>query len=225
MTAPFQRAGILCSLTFLLVGPNALAQENVTVPKARLEELERKEKELDRLKGDLKKTTDENVQLKQQTEKVAARPVQAQAPEPAVNYVSPPLDSLPALRPDDVVESMDLANYYRSDRGAADRRFRKQKVSVRGEIVGFEKPLWKSNYRVLLKTPGRDVRVICDFLPPENSSAVFTTDHGDQLVALIGDGRVPLARLGQTVIARGECKGLSGDSVVMILGRDLKVVR
>ena len=40
------------------------AQDSVTVSKKRLEELERKEKELQRLKGDLDKTRDENVQLK-----------------------------------------------------------------------------------------------------------------------------------------------------------------
>src|SRR5947207_14436912 len=56
-------------------GNSALAQDNVTVSKSRLEELERKEKELDRLKGDFNKTQDENVQLKKEQEKMVSRPV------------------------------------------------------------------------------------------------------------------------------------------------------
>src|SRR6266851_956538 len=88
------------------------AQDNVTVPKSRLEELERKEKELDRLKGDFDKTKDENVQLKKENEKAATRPVPMPPAEPVITYVSPPMETLPALRPDEIVESMDLANYY-----------------------------------------------------------------------------------------------------------------
>jgi hypothetical protein len=181
--------------------------------------LERKEKELDRLKGENGKTKDENIQLKQENEKAAARPVAA---EPVVSHVSPPLESLPALRSDEIVDSMDLANYYHADSAAADRRFRKQKLSVRGEIVGFEKPFYRRNYLVLLKTPNRETKVICDFLPPEKSTAVFTTDHGDKLVAVVDDRRVPLARVGQNVVVKGECKGLGHGSAITILCWDLK---
>jgi hypothetical protein len=213
-------------LCLLLCGANlsATAQDNVTVPKSRLEELERKEKELDRLKGDLDKTKDENVQLKKENEKAAAHPLQAPPAEPVVPYVSPPLETLPALRPDEIVESMDLANYYHADSGAADRRFRKQKLTVRGEIVGFEKPLFKRNYRILLKTPARETKVICDLLPPEKSNAIFTTDHGEQLVALMGETKVPIAKVGQKIVVKGQCKGLN-DSEVMILGWDLQVLK
>lgn len=207
---------VLCVFT-------SVAQDSVTVPKSRLEELERKEKELELLKGDLNKTKDENIQLKKENEKADARPAQAPAPrpEPPVTYVSPPLDSLPALQPNDLVDSMDLANYYHADNGAADHRFRKQKLSVCGEIVGFEKPLWNRTYRVFLKTPSRDTKVMCDLLPPEKANAVFTTNHGDDLVALINETRVPIARVGQRVVVKGECKGLSG-SVVTITAWDLK---
>jgi hypothetical protein len=116
---------------------------------------------------------------------------------------------------------MDLANYYYADSAAADHRFLKQKMVVRGEIVGFEKPVWKRSYRVLLKTPIRGTRVICDLLPPEKSNAVFTTNHGDELVALIGETRVPIARVGQNVMVKGECKGFN-NSVVMIYAWDIQ---
>jgi hypothetical protein len=216
----------LClGLALWFSGTVAPAQDNnVTVPKSRLEELERKEKELDRLRGDLDKTKHENIQLKKENEKAVARPALTPRSEPAQNYVGPAMSALPALRSYDVVESMDLAYYFQQDRSAAEERFRKQKITVRGEIVGFEKPLWKRNYRILLKTPGREMRVICDFLPPDKSSAVFTTDHGDQLVATMGNTRVPIATVGQNVLVKGECRGLS-DSVVLVLGWELQPVR
>jgi hypothetical protein len=219
-------AVLLCS-----AGRSAKAQDNVTVPKARLEELERKEKELEQLKGDLDKTKvdldetkQQNLQLKKDSEKAAIRPVEAPPNQPVVPFVSSPLESLPAFQPYETVDSMDLANYYHGDGNAADRRFRKRKLTVRGEIVGFEKPLYKRNYRILLKTPQRGTKVICDFLPDEKWNAVFTTNHGDQLVALMGQTRVPIAKVGQTAIIKGECRGRS-ESAVMILASDLQLTQ
>jgi hypothetical protein len=148
----------------------------------------------------------------------------APPPEPVVRYSSPALESLRPLKSDDVVDSMDLANYYYADHAAADRRFYKQKITVRGEIVAFEKPLWKRSYRVVLKTPVRGTRVICDLLPPDKANAVFTTNHGDELVALMGEQRVPLIKVGDTVIVKGECKGYN-NSVVLIYAWDIKVMR
>jgi hypothetical protein len=58
-------------------------------------------------------------------------------------------------------------------------------------------------------------------LPPEKSNAVFTTNHGDELVALVGETRVPLAKVGEKVLIKGECKGFN-NSVVMIYAWDIK---
>ena len=225
---PASIAPVLLALLLCITGPLVVAQDNVTVPKSRLEELERKEKELEKLKGDLDKTKgdldktkDENLQLKKESEKPAVRSVEAPSAPPVVAFVSPPLESLPAFQPYQAVESMDLANYYQTDASAADRRFRKQKLTVRGEIVGFEKPLYRRNYRIFLKTPMRETKVICDFLPPEKANAVFTANHGDELVALMGETRVPIAKVGQTAIVKGECKGRS-ESAIMIVAWDLK---
>lgn len=224
LLSPFLMALVICALAHSIV-----AQENVSVPKTRLEELERKEKELERLKGQSEKPSEQIAPANQETPKPATLPpalppVVAPPPEPVVRYSSPALESLPAPHPYEVIDSMDLANYYYANPTAADQRFRKHKISVRGEIVGFEKPLWKRNYRILLKTPIRGTRVICDLLPPEKSDAVFTTNHGDELVALIGETRVPLAKVGQTVVVKGECKGFS-NSVVLVVGWDPHVAR
>jgi hypothetical protein len=204
------------------------AQDTVTVPKSRLEELERKEKELERLRGEntkkveVPRKADSAVPPGKSAEAPALPPVLAPPQEPVFRYSSPALESLPALRSDEVVQSEDLANYYYADHASADRRFLGKKFALHGEIVGFEKPLWKRSYRILLKTPVRGIRVICDLLPPEKANAVFTINHGDDLVALYGETRVPLARVGQKVTMQGECKGFS-DSVVMVYAWGLKM--
>jgi hypothetical protein len=195
--------------------PRLLAQDDVSIPKSRLEELERKERELERLKGDLNKTKDENAQLKKEKAKVETKPSGIAVLAPAVTHASPPSDSLPPLKPQDLVESIDLATYYHANQQSADQRFRHQKLRVRGEIVGFEKPLFLRNYRILLKSPDRDTKIICDLLPPEKANAVFTTDHGAQLVAMSGENRTVLAKVGDIAVVKGECKGLHGDAVMV----------
>ncbi len=200
----------------LLPAGMAFAQDtNVEISKSRLEELERKEKELDRLKGDLNKTKDENRQLKEQKEEAVKTSSVEPLTRPVVTHTNAAIATLPPLQADSVVESMDLAEYYRADAASADQHFRKKKFLVRGEIVGFEKPLLMRNYRILLKVPDRETRVICDFLPPEKSNAVFASDHGSKLVAQYGDNRVVLAKLGQVVQVKGECHGLSGHEVMI----------
>src|SRR5579864_9359847 len=58
-----------CAALLLLARP-ARAQDTVAIPKSRLEELERKERELDRLKGDVSQTKAENAQLKEKLQQV-----------------------------------------------------------------------------------------------------------------------------------------------------------
>jgi hypothetical protein len=186
--------------------------------------LTNKASDLERLQTELDKAKQENEQLKKENEKAAAQLQAASATAPIVTHVSPPLASLPPLKPQDVVEAMDLANYYHTDAAAADLRYRKQNFTVRGEIVGFEKPPFLTNYRILLKTPDRTTKVICELSPPENANAVFTIDHGDQLVALAGQQRVPMLKVGETVQVAGWCRGASGPDVNFV-GTDLKVAR
>jgi hypothetical protein len=275
---------MVLGLLVLLPTLPLLAQDNVIIPKSRLEELERKEKELERLKGNTSKTNAANAKLKKESAKAAAKPPPAPTSAPAVTnaapatapatanvaptapapgepelerlkselsktkdenlrlkqenknaaarlqaapvvtHVSPPMDSLPSLRPGDIVDAMDLANYYHADAASADQRYRKQKFTVRGEVVAFEKPPFVASYRILLKTPDRAIKVICELNPPENANAVFTVNHGEQLVALAGERRVPMLKVGDTVQVAGWCKGADGPDV-NFSGTDLKVAR
>jgi hypothetical protein len=196
----------------------AYGQETVTIPKARLQELERKEQELERLQGAVTKATDENARLKTRLDQAATN---TPVPPPPSKPI-PPLDSLPPLKPADVVEAADLANYYRSNTTAADRRYRGQHFTVRGEIAGFEKPAMRRNYRILLQGGDRETKVIGDFYPPDKFNAVFTVEHGSRLVGLVGDTRVPLAKVGQRVLITGQGKGWR-EGAVMISAAELKL--
>src|SRR6266436_6987110 len=115
-------------LTALYLGvfcPAIFGQDTVTVPKSRLEELERKEAELNKLKGDLNKTKgdldktqgdlnktkDENAELKKMHEADAAKI--AETPQ-VVKHVSPPMNSLPPVTGGKMVDAMDVADHYRT---------------------------------------------------------------------------------------------------------------
>jgi hypothetical protein len=220
----------LLASSLLVISLPVLADDTVTIPKSRLEELQRKEAELDKLRGDLGKTKsdlnkakDENVELKKQREQDAAKI--ANSPAPVVIHESPPMASLTPLAKGEVVDAMDLANHYRADSAAADQRYRKHSFQVQGEVVAFEKAIVIKPYNVLLKTADRELKVVCSVQPPEKYSAVFTTKHGAEMVGLLPHHtEEPFLKLGDTVVVSGECRGLSDSRVVM--GRcELKSVK
>jgi len=203
---------LLSFVCLLLLPGTGHSQDNVTIPKSRLEELERKEKELEKLKG----TRPEPAKVVPVATPAAPAAATNRA-EPVVTPQVAPLAALPPFQDGETVEAKDLAAYYMQDPDAADRRFKKHKMLVRGEITRFEKPMLVRNYRILLKVPDRDrdSAVVCDLVPPENLNAVFTAKHGAELVGMQGEARVGLAKVGQTVIVQGVCKGRRDTSVLI----------
>lgn len=200
----------------LAVALSAWAQDDVTISKSRLEELERKEAELERLKHPATNAPAERAPIPSaQPTPAASRPAMVVA-EPVVARVSPPASSLPPLKEGEIVDSVDLANQYRGDAVSAEKRYRDQKFSVRGEIIAFEKPLFRRDYKLLLPGPDRATMVICDFVPPEKFKAVFTTEHGTQLVGDFNGTRETIAKVGQAVLVHGRCRGWRGSSVSII---------
>ncbi len=214
----FTRLAVIC-ISFVGLLPVALAQDTVTISRARFEELERKEKELDKLKGELSTVKTETVRLKKEKDEAVAKAAAVIAANPAESqavHVAPPMNTLPALAKGTTVDAMDLAGHYRADANAADARYRKQLFRIKGEIVGFEKPLMTRNYHVLLRAADRQMRVVCVVAPPEKYRAVFTTQGGTVLIgAFANGGRVPVARVGQTATLEGRCRGADGFAVEM----------
>lgn len=192
------------------------AQDTVTIPKSRLEELEKKEAELQKLQ----QATNRPVEKTLTSEAPAPTPMSPAQTRPAAaarpTKPAPVVASLPPLKAGEVVESLDLAAQYQAEPLLADKRYRGQRIAVRGEIVGFEKPILRNNYRILLQGPDRVTSVVCDLLTPEKFSAVFPAEHGTQLVGQFGENRQTLAKLGETVMVRGRCKGVKGSSVLVV---------
>jgi hypothetical protein len=214
----FRLKFIFVSLLLMLVGGSlpGIAQETVTIPKSRLEELERKEAELEKLKGTAKtQPAVTNPAAKKQDEalsQISPPPASVSAPVPPVTETRS-FATLAPLEKNTIVSATDLAAQYRGNPGMADERYRKHTFKVQGEIVGFEKPVMVRNYYILLKTAEPQTRVICDFYPPDNFKAVYTINGGTALVGTLADTRVPIAKVGDNVVIEGRCKGLSGGGV------------
>lgn len=220
----FSRISV-CALILTGVACAGFGQETVTIPKARLQELERKEAELDKIKGELNRASGENQRLKKQHQEDAAKIESAASAAPVITHTSPALASLPPLQDHDLVDAMDLANYYRADAAEADRRFRKRIIRLQGEVVAFEKPLFIRPYRIIFKTADREIRIVCDVYPPEKYDAVLTAKHGSVLEGQMpGGSRIHLAKVGDRAIVEGQCTGLS-DMYVKLSGCQLQAVQ
>jgi|ERR1051325_2360387 hypothetical protein len=218
-------AGVLSLAVLLSAFSSAkAAEENVTIPKSRLQELERKEAELGRLKTAPVPSRDEGPPPKSEgdlSKTRATTPTQPTPPAPA----SPPMASLPPLKGGELVEAADLAAHYLADPSVADQRYRKRIFKVRGEIERFVILPFIHEYKIVLKTADRQVMVICDVVPPENFKAVFTAKNGSQLVGLTADERrLPIARVGGLAVVGGRCNGF-GDGILKMAGCKLVSVR
>ena len=232
---------ILASVALVWLANSGFAGEEVTIPKARLEELERKAGELEKLKQELNKSQGEREQLKQEKEKAEAEKqqlqkakdeaekkaaaeskaaaeakataaaVQVKAPLP---YAAPPMASLPPLKEGEVVSAMDLMGHYAADARAAAGRYEKKRVTVEGEIVGFSKPMFVRPYKIHLKTGDAVKKVFCTLYPPDQYKAVYPAKNGMVLTGLTSrEAEVTLFKVGQTVIVEGKCTGADDTGV------------
>lgn len=220
------------------------AQDTVTIPRARLQELERKEKELEALQAELGRTRTEQEKLRREKEQAEAAHARSeseklkltQAKEAAearaaaaqsaakaelgIEHHTPELASLAPLKKGEVVEAMDLMNHYRADAAGAKQRYGKHRIRVRGSVAGFDKTLFASTYEVLLQTTERAWKVMCSVRPPEEFTATFPAQHGETIMAVTRSGaRFTLLRVGQTVEIEADCRGLKGQQLELSSGR------
>jgi len=206
---------LLCLLLAGLAHP-ARAQDTVSIPKSRLEELEKKEAELEKLRNQVSpqqpapaSQAPVKASVPGQAPAIASAPVSAPVPP------SPALSTLPELKQDEVVSAIDLANHFQQDRAAAERRYKKRSFAVQGEIERFEKNAFSRSYRLIMKTANSNLKVICEVYPPGQYTAVFTANDGSEMVGVFGENRKIFARAGSVAVTHGECKGLEGPAVVL----------
>jgi hypothetical protein len=203
-----------------LTAPLAVrAQDQVTIPKSRLEELEKKEAELEKLKGELNRAPREAARAGS----VASQPGTIAVPALPAPYVPPAMDSLPPLREDETVQALDLAGHYAQSSSAADKRYLKRSFALEGTVERFEKRAFGRYYSIVLDTGASKVKVVCEVYPPQRFSAAFPANRGKEIYGASGESRILIAKAGNKVLVRGECKGLDQDEVVL-KGCELKKV-
>jgi hypothetical protein len=210
----------VCLFLTLSIGVPALhAEENmVTIPKSRLDELERKAAELERLQRQLRQTKVEQEELrhaKEEADRKAAEQIKAAAAAKAeaekaaaaarksaedtralalaarsraTAYAAQPIGSLPPLKPGEPVSSMDLLAHFAADPVAAAARYGTGRITVEGEIVGFSKPPFIRPYDLLLRTGDPLRRVVCGVDPPGEYKAVYPANSGLLLVGITTRG-------------------------------------
>lgn len=236
------RLTLVSTLLAVSTAPIARAEEMVTIPKARLEELERKEAELERLRRQMQEARAEKERLEREREQLSRKTAELEQARQAAEqraaaasaaaatgqsiptHTSPPIASLPPLEKGAVVDAMDLANHYRTEAAAAARRYESGPIHVKGQIVRFEKPPFLRHYVIYLKAADAEWKVAARVYPPDSYAAVFPARGGEELVATTSAGaRFVIARLGESVLLRGRCKGARDRTVWLgdatLLGR------
>lgn len=248
-------APVICTIALLLAAPAALrADDTVVIPKSKLEELERKAAELEKLQQQLQQTQGKNELLQKQKAEAEARAAAetkaaeqakiaaAQATAAAKSaeaskasavaaakaqpaYVAPAIATLPALGENEPVSSLDLMSHFLTDPAAAKQRYEQHPIAVEGEIVSFSKPMFVRPYKVELRTGEVAKKVVCTLFPPNLYRAVYTVKNGTQLVGLTGrDQEVPLLKVGQVVVIKGSCRG-ADSAGVNLSSCELKSIR
>jgi hypothetical protein len=236
------RLTLVSTLLAVSTAPIARAEEMVTIPKARLEELERKEAELERLRRQMQEARAEKERLEREREQLSRKTAELEQARQAAEqraaaasaaaatgqsiptHTSPPIASLPPLEKGAVVDAMDLANHYRTEAAAAARRYESGPIHVKGQIARFEKPPFLRHYVIYLKAADAEWKVAARVYPPDSYAAVFPARGGEELVATTSAGaRFVIARLGESVLLRGRCKGARDRTVWLgdatLLGR------
>ncbi|MEY4387212.1 MAG: tRNA anti-like [Verrucomicrobiota bacterium] len=206
----------LLGLAVVLLGahPTIANEETVTVSKVRLQELERKEAELEKIKEALRKAEQEIAEWKKLSP--PAQPSLQQRVE-LIREQKAELESLAPLKAGELVNATDLFKHYRADSAAAAKRYAQQKITVRGTIVGFEKPMFSRPYLVLLQTDEPMGRVACKFELPEKFNSAYTVKNGVELVAESGGhSRTTLAKVGEVITLQATCKGQRDGNILLV---------
>jgi len=200
---------------FVLAPFCAPAQDNVTIPKSRLEELERKEKELQQLKSGAKEASPSApVPTAAPASAVAAPAAAPASAAPAIPPAQPkPLSNLPPYESGQKVSSAELVAQFLADPAGAEQRYRKKTIVVEGRVIRIAKQWLRRDYELILEGPQAGQEVVCRLRAPDQFEAIYTINSGAELVGTAHGVQTPLAKVGTTAVVRGKCKGLKGAQV------------
>ena len=196
-------------------GTNRVAWKQLPAPARQRHQAEarkQKEAEIQKLKQDLARAESEAAALNEdhgqtpsQVRSLAGKPAASpRAPEPAAR----PVAELPPVKPDEVMDTAELLQQFRTDPPRATRRYLNKSFRVRGVVERFEPRLFIRKYDVILESPDRLIRVVAGFDYPNDYRAIYTTQRGQTLVGKPAENsELTLMRVGQKIVLEGRCKG------------------
>ncbi len=206
---------VLLAVCLIAAALRAGTDETVTIPRARYEELLRKEEELARLRAKLTPDIPDRPSATSGATRVLL-PGAGASGEAAKPSPPPDAANLPPLPEDGRISAPLLAEYFLRDPATAAARLQNRNLQVIGRVVGFEKPWLTRNYQVLLETDQPAVRVRAVVEPPQGIRGAYVAQGGTVLMVADASGqRRPLLRLGDTATVEGRVKGLRGNVVEM----------
>ena len=170
-------------------------------------------KQLEQAKSEIQSLSTQNQQLKAsdttlKTEIQASPDLAIRRPDPA------PLTSTPeAAGP---LNSMDVFWYFHNSPDAANQYLKGKRITVSGKLVGFDAPIVRRVFGLLLESGDPNLRVTCKFGIPEVYAGIF---FRRQVGAIIG--RTPagaedvLLNLNTVISVEGQCDGLDDGDVAL----------
>jgi len=178
-----------------------------------------KDEEIQKLKQDLARAEAEAARLKPDdgrpdTGKESKKPGDS-TPLHSAGSSGRPVAELPPLKPDDIVDVLELVEQFKSDPPGAERRYRKKTFRVQGVIERFESRLFVRKYDVILESQDRFFRVVAAFDYPNDYMAIYSKQGGKTLVGKPAENKeITLMQAGQAVILQGTCRGARDTQIV-----------
>lgn len=185
-------------------------------PSELLRQLRLKTAELEKAKGELATVRGVAAKLASAAQ-LSARDVSSPPEATSATAVKPvlPISSLPDLKASDVVAADEIAQHYKTDPRSADLRYRKKVFRIQGKIERFDEKLFVRKTAVVLESPERFQRVVCEWPFPDEFNAVYSTKGGQVLVGVSGNRReVRLMGIGESVTFEGKCAGSQSGGIV-----------
>lgn len=187
-----------------------LEQENERLRK------EQGKQERQRQKQQEQSQQNEIEQLRKENQRLRQEPRPDTAVAPTARELKPvtPIQTLPPLAPDAVVDADELVGHFLAEPANAARRYADKTFCVKGEVDRFDRAMVAREFSVMLVSTDRATTVKFKFNYVGQYHSVFTAKDGRELVARYAPGSDgPLLKVAEPVVLRGHCHGLKDGTI------------
>jgi hypothetical protein len=198
--------------------------DEISISRQRLETLERRATDADRLEHELAQLRNELALLSGKPAAGSSRGSASahadalstlqQSPAASQSFASEPVTTpsgaveLPLIERDQEVIATDILSHYAADPASADARYRKKTLRLKGTVSDVDKELFLAPYVVIFKGTNTPVRIECSITPSANYGKVYLTRDRQRIIGEAGAGRRVLAEVGRETVIRARCQGL-----------------